>query len=195
MTLQNISSAGTHDAPVPALRESHGVTTSAQAATVRGALFQTVSATMSGVSFRSRYAAPDFMRDGIAVALGQASQGRIMTNSGFDSLSRSNFQSHRHRQGGYCGPCLHNSMGTKKNKMRKTNLGTMNQVPWERVEVPQGSLLTALAWQTLFTQGIAQPRASIDKRLVIASKSDPTAGGQSRQAHSPLRLRQSVYST
>lgn len=39
VTLKNISSAGTHDAPVPALRESPGVTSSAQAATVRGALF------------------------------------------------------------------------------------------------------------------------------------------------------------
>lgn len=37
--LNNISSAGTHDAPVPALRESLGIATSAQAATVRGALF------------------------------------------------------------------------------------------------------------------------------------------------------------
>jgi hypothetical protein len=153
------------------------------------------SATMRGVSFRSRYAAPDFMRDGIAVALGQASQGRIMTNSGFDSLSRSNLQPHRYRQGGYSAGGMQNSHRTKKNKMRNTNRGTMKQVLRERVEVPQGSLLTALAWPTLFTQGIAQPRASIQKRLVIASKSDPTAGGLMRQAHSPRKQSQSVSST
>ena len=189
MTLKTISSAGTHDAPVPALRESHGVTTSAQAATVRGALTFPVPVnnnwqTPTGSSLR-------VVADRFNGATGS---GRAERLKGSFQLP-SHLLPHPLRQGGYCGPCLHNSRGTKTNKMRKTNLGTMNQVPWERVEVPQGSLLTALAWLTLFTQGIAQPRASIDKRLVIASKSDPTAGGQSRQAHSPLSLRQSVSST
>jgi hypothetical protein len=52
---------------------------------------------------------------------------------------------HRYRQGGYSADGLHNSHRTKTNKMRETNPGTMNQVSGERVEVPQGSLLTALA--------------------------------------------------
>jgi hypothetical protein len=102
---------------------------------------------------------------------------------------------HRYRQGGYSAIGMQNSHRTKKIKMRNTNPEIHEQDAGERVEVPQGSLLTALAWQPLFTQGIAQLRASIQTRLVIASKSDPTAGGLMRQAHSPRKQSQSVSST